>query len=192
MPTKMAVSDAFRRFVVTETKSSASSGVVIITGVVLTCFHSLKVDSGIKVNGKEADIIAVDPLHDIALLQVETEECELVTLGEVDLGELVFSVGNPLNFPGALMFGHVCFQTDKRIVHDMHGAPGVSGSGLFNSRGELVGVNHSVAGNKHIGSWFTQAVPVLEMRNLLSKVFGIIQPTMEEVQKYGAPNEGVC
>jgi S1-C subfamily serine protease len=147
------------------------------------------VDSGIKVNDKDADIIAVDPQHDLALLQVETEECQLIHLGEVDYGELVFSVANPLSFTGALMFGHVCFQTEKRIVHDMHGAPGVSGSGLFNNNGELVGVNHSVAGHKHIGSSFTMAVPVLEMRSLLSKAFHIIQPTAEEIQKYGVPDE---
>ena len=189
MATRLVVQDAVKRFVTTKAGGCTGSGVIITTGVVMTCFHCLRVDNGILVNDFEADIIAVDPKHDLMLVTAPTEPIDTVRLGTVGLGELVFSVCNPLDYAGALMFGHVCHITDAKVLTDIHGMPGISGSGLFNSKGELVGINHSVIGVKHIGSWMTCAVPSEQMQDILTKVFNIIQPTSEEVQKYGVPGE---
>jgi S1-C subfamily serine protease len=189
MATRQMILNALRRFVTTKAGGASGSGVVITTNVVMTCFHCLKVDNGITVNGVEADIIAVDPKHDLILLSVPTAKFETVRLGDGDLGELVFSVCNPLDYAGTLMFGHICHITSVKLLTDMHGMPGISGSGLFNNKGELVGINHSVVGVKHIGNWMTCAVPSEQMHDVLAKVFNIVQPTSEEVQKYGVARE---
>ena len=180
-----AVKNAQKRFVVVETKSNSGSGVIIATGIVMTCFHCLHTDSEIKVNDKDAEVVAVDAMHDLVLLSVETEDVETVELGQVSLGEQILSVANPMSMSGALLFGRVIFLTDKRIVHDIHGTPGVSGSGLFNFKGELAGINHSVLGTKHIGSHFTIAIPAEKFQKIISQVFHIVQPTEDEVEKYG-------
>lgn len=185
MTLNQAVKNAVRRFVTTEAGSSEGSGVIITTGIVMSCFHSLHVDNGIKVNDVEAEIIAVDPVSDLVLLSLETEEIETIRLGDIGIGQNVLTIGNPMGLSGALLFGRVIWINEKQIIHDMHGSPGISGSALFNYEGEMIGLNHSVLGAKNIGSHYTVAVPSEKMKKILSKIFNIVQPTTEEVQKYG-------
>lgn len=189
MTLEQAVNNADSRYVPLNAGGAIASGVIIGTGFVLTCFHSLRVDNGIKVGDVEAEIIGVDPAHDLALLEVPTIEVEAITLGSVFKGESVFSIGNPHGLSGALLFGRVVFLDDKKILHDMHGAPGISGSGLWDCAGELVGINHSVIGQKHIGNWLTASVPAFHLQKILRSVFRIAQPTDEEIAKYGVVNE---
>lgn len=189
MTPTIAVKNASERFVVTESGKSIGSAVIVTTGCVLTCFHTISVDNGISINGIEADIIAVDPKHDLALLSVPTKERKTISLANACLGETVFSVGNPHGFSGALLFGRVCFLDENRVFTDQHGAPGISGAGLFNLEGELVGVVGSVIGTKNCGNWFTIAIPTKNMMDILAKVFAITQPTPEEVAKYGKTEE---
>ena len=190
MSIKTIVQGVMDRYVAIETKNAIGSGIILMTSFVLTCFHCLKVDSSISVNGKEAEIVDIDPINDLTLLAIQTEEFEQIPMGEASLGEPVFSIGNPMGLDGALLFGRVVFRTDKRVIHDMHGQPGISGSGLFNFEGELIGINSSVIGQKHIGSWLTIATPSENMGKILSNIFlsnifQVIQPTLEEIEKYG-------
>lgn len=182
-PTK-AVQNASERYVATDSGKSIGSGVIITTGCVLTCFHTISVDNGISINGIEAEIIAVDPKHDLALLSVPTQERTTIHLADACIGESVVSVGNPHGFNGALLFGRVCFLDDKRVFTDMHGAPGISGAGLFDMNGDLIGVVCSVIGTKNCGNWFTIAIPSKNLMDILAKVFAVVQPTAEEVAKY--------
>ncbi len=98
-------------------------------------------------------ILALNPLRDLALLQLDKEEmADLditpVVIAEaptVRVGDLVFAIGNPLGLERSVTqgivssttrtMGHLRFiQTDASIN------PGNSGGPLFNSRGEVVGV----------------------------------------------------
>ena len=98
-------------------------------------------------------ILALNPLRDLALLQLDKEEMgdleiEPVVIAEaptVRVGDLVFAIGNPLGLERSVTqgivssttrtMGHLRFiQTDASIN------PGNSGGPLFNSRGEVVGV----------------------------------------------------
>lgn len=179
-----AVANASKRYVATDAGKCIGSGIVIATGCVLTCFHTLAVDNGISINGIEAEVMAIDTKHDLALLSVPTVECGAITLAEACLGESVLSVGNPHGFSGALMFGRVCFIDDNRVFTDMHGSPGISGAGLYDLNGDLIGVVCSVIGSKNCGNWFTVAIPSKNLVGILAKVFAIAQPTPEEVAKY--------
>jgi S1-C subfamily serine protease len=189
METKTAVREAVDRYVTVSTGKVLSSGVIITTGVVMTCFHSLSVDSETQVDGVVAEVLAVDTVHDLALLSVTTKEVSLVKLGKGALGEVVFLVGNPMGINGALLFGRVCLKSNLRVISDIHGMPGVSGSGLFNLDGELVGLNNSVIGQKHIGSWLLVALPTELMFKILGNVFRILPATAEDVEKYGQVHE---
>lgn len=183
MDIKKVVDEAISRYVtVTIGDEGFASGVIIANNVVLTCFHCIHAGNTEKVDGVEAEIIAVDPLHDLALLSVKTKEVKIVKVGSAALGQVVISVSNPTGMEGTLLFGRVCYLDGKRVVHDMHIQPGSSGSGLFNLQGEMVGVNQKGIDN---GSWLSVALPSELMKKILSRVVHIVTASTEEVKKYG-------
>jgi S1-C subfamily serine protease len=189
MTLKTAVDYAMQRYVKVDTEQCAGSGVVIATSCVLTCFHCLRVNSVVGVNDEPAEVIAVDPTNDLCLLACKTVEVDNIRLGDAGLGRHVFTVANPMNLSGALLFGQIIWESNMRIVTDIHATSGVSGAGLYNFDGELVGLIHSVMGMKHFGAGYGVATPALWFQKILSTVFHIIAPTADEVQKYGAPDE---
>lgn len=98
-------------------------------------------------------ILALNPLRDLALLKIDSEEIEdldienvvIASRPDVRVGDLVFAIGNPLGLERSVTqgivssttrtLGHLRFiQTDASIN------PGNSGGPLFNSRGEVIGV----------------------------------------------------
>jgi len=102
---------------------------------------------------KKVKILALNPLRDLALLQLDQKELgdfrlKHVVIAEkstVRVGDLVFAIGNPLGLERTVTqgivssttrtLGHLRFiQTDASIN------PGNSGGPLFNARGEVVGV----------------------------------------------------
>jgi serine protease Do len=102
---------------------------------------------------RNVQILAINPLRDLALLQLDKEEMKqfhiepVVIAKDADLrvGEMVFAIGNPLGLERSVTqgivssttrtLGHLRFiQTDAAIN------PGNSGGPLFNARGEVVGV----------------------------------------------------
>lgn len=100
---------------------------------------------------EDVDIVAIDPLRDLALLRValETYEPVITYLAEDDQvrdGDRVFAIGNPRGLERSVTagvvsrrnrsaWGQVYIQTDAAIN------PGNSGGPLFNARGEVIGVN---------------------------------------------------
>jgi len=153
--------------VTVSTPSGMGSGFIISkSGHLITNYHvvekELKVIATVfqkKKQGyekrqlKQVKILALNPLRDLALLQLDKDE-----LGEFDLkpvviaekcslrvGDLVFAIGNPLGLERTVTqgivssttrtLGHLRFiQTDASIN------PGNSGGPMFNARGEVVGV----------------------------------------------------
>lgn len=101
---------------------------------------------------KKVKLLAIHPLRDIALLQLDLEELGeyrpkpiVIADEEVGVGDLIFAIGNPLGLERTVTqgivssttrtLGHLRFiQTDAPIN------PGNSGGPLFNSRGEVVGI----------------------------------------------------
>ena len=102
---------------------------------------------------KRIKIIALQPLRDIALLQLDLEELKgeppapLVISGDDDLhvGDLIFAVGSPLGLERTVTQGIVS-STSRRIGNlrmiqtDAAINPGNSGGPLFNARGEVIGI----------------------------------------------------
>jgi serine protease Do len=102
---------------------------------------------------KKVRILALQPLRDIALLQLDLKElgAELpapVVINDRDdlrVGDLIFAIGNPLGLERSVTQGIVS-STTRTIGHlrmiqtDASINPGNSGGPMFNARGEVVGI----------------------------------------------------
>ena len=102
---------------------------------------------------KRVRILALQPLRDIALLQLDLTELsgtvpKPVLIDDRDdlrVGDVVFAIGNPLGLERTVTQGIVS-STSRTIGHmrliqtDAAINPGNSGGPLFNLRGEVVGI----------------------------------------------------
>ncbi|MEM6853656.1 MAG: trypsin-like peptidase domain-containing protein [Planctomycetota bacterium] len=107
-----------------------------------------------KAEVQDVRIVALQPLRDLALLQLDWDPEELgpmpphVVVNDADdlsVGDLVFAVGNPLGLERTVTQGIVSSTTrtlgQLRFVQtDASINPGNSGGPLFNARGEVIGV----------------------------------------------------
>jgi serine protease Do len=102
---------------------------------------------------KKSRILALQPLRDIALLQLDVSELkgdlpDPVVINDDDdlrVGDLVFAIGNPLGLERSVTQGIVSSATRtmghmRLIQTDASINPGNSGGPLFNARGEVVGI----------------------------------------------------
>jgi serine protease Do len=98
-------------------------------------------------------IVALQPLRDLALLQIDASEVkgglpEPVVVNDRDdlrVGDLVFAIGNPAGLERSVTQGIVSSTTRtidqlRLIQTDASINPGNSGGPIFNARGEVVGV----------------------------------------------------
>lgn len=135
---------ARRNVVVVINSESMCSGVVYDDYLVLTAAHCG--EANIKVNGKEARVVKRDVKLDLMLLSTENlgEYTKLKFDEKPQVFDEVFYVGNPIGHRNTLSVGRITFY-DRTSTHDwVHSdtlcQPGFSGAGLFNVKGELVGI----------------------------------------------------
>jgi S1-C subfamily serine protease len=107
-----------------------------------------------------ADIAGRDELSDLAVLKARGAVPEPVTMGraeDLQVGQLVVAIGNPLGLAGSVTAGIVSGLgrslptksgrvVDEVIQTDAALNPGNSGGVLADGRGRMVGVNTAVAG----------------------------------------------
>ncbi|MEX2120019.1 MAG: trypsin-like peptidase domain-containing protein [Pirellulales bacterium] len=102
---------------------------------------------------KKVRILALHPLRDLALLQLDIEELSgplpeplvINDRDDVGVGDLVFAIGSPLGLERSVTQGIVSSATRtmghlRLIQTDASINPGNSGGPMFNARGEVVGV----------------------------------------------------
>lgn len=127
------------------TGSGSCSGVILKTGVVLTAAHCIGVV--IEVNGKPAQLLSSDFEADLMLLSAETAEIALLSVGPTpNLVDEVYAVGNFGPFRDVVSVGRVVRVDDRAVYATVISAPGVSGSGLYDRAGRLVGINNRFHG----------------------------------------------
>lgn len=164
---------------------SLGSGVVIHwDGYILTNYHVIERASTIYVTvgdlkNVEAELLAGDPISDLALLKVATDQpldsIEFARDDDLLLGEPVVVLGNPYGLSQTVTVG-VLSSKEREARHngevifqdilqsDAAVNPGSSGGPLLNIRGELIGINIAVYKEaQNIGF----AVPVKRVRQLL-------------------------
>jgi len=136
------------------------------SGHVLTNFHVIDgANRGIDVQLSNkhhyaAKVIGTDKVHDLALLQIDAQNLEPVTLADssqLAVGQKVYAIGNPFGLGGTMTRGIISSirtlgggngaHIDDAIQTDAAINPGNSGGPLLNSHGEVIGINTMIASN---------------------------------------------
>ena len=168
--------DMFKEFgAPQERKSSAlGSGFIIDQkGIVVTNNHVIQdaEDIIVRVNGDKeynATVIGADPLSDIAVLQLDTnEKFSTVEFGDSDkarIGDWVIAIGNPFGLGGTVTSGIISARNrsiglsryEDYIQTDASINSGNSGGPLFDMNGNVIGINTAILGrNGSIGIGFS-------------------------------------
>ena len=166
-------------------RQSLGSGFIINpNGLIITNNHVIEEADKIKIilfdeREFEAQVIGRDAKTDLALLQVRTDVAlPTVPLGDSNtlrIGEWVMAIGNPFGLSHTVTVGIVSAkgriigagQYDDFIQTDASINPGNSGGPLFNTRGQVVGINTAIiAGGTGIGF----AIPVNLAKELLPQL----------------------
>ena len=146
---------------------SLGSGVIINKekGYIITNNHVIDGAKEIKVvmfdkREIEAEIIATDPLSDIAVIQIKANDLNNANPGnseDLQIGEWVIAIGSPfgLHLNHTVTAGIISAKGRTDVVsklnfenfiqHDAAINPGNSGGGLFNLEGDLIGINTAIA-----------------------------------------------
>ena len=147
-------------------EGAGSASVLTADGHLLTSAHVVQGATDVIAaftDGTEvtADVVGRDPLSDLAVLRARGGEVpppvELGNASQLQVGQLVVALGNPLGLAGSVTAGIVSGLgrslptgegrvVDEVIQTDAALNPGNSGGVLADSRGRMVGVNTAVAG----------------------------------------------
>lgn len=127
-------------------------------GYIVTNYHVIENATSVTVtldNDKEyeARIVGSDSSSDLAVLKIDASGLPAATLGDSDqlqVGELVVAIGNPLGYENSVTDGIVSGlnrqltnYTDAMTLIQTNASinSGNSGGALVNSKGEVVGIN---------------------------------------------------
>ena len=183
------------------------SGVIISPdGYIITNNHVIEGAQSIEVttnNNKtfEANLVGTDPLTDIALLKIDTnDELTYTTFGDSDtakIGEWVLAVGNPFNLTSTVTAGIISAKsrdlsgrnTQSFIQTDAAVNPGNSGGALVNIHGDLIGINTAISSQTGSYIGYSFAVPsniarkvvsdIMEFGNVQNGILGVIGRTLD-------------
>jgi Do/DeqQ family serine protease len=169
--------------------TNLASGVIVDSdrGFILTNFHVVQGAEEVMItlsDGRNfpAKFIGGDPESDVAVVQIQAEKLQSITLGDSDklkVGDFVLAIGNPFGLSQSVSSGIISalgrtdlglegyedfIQTDAAIN------VGNSGGALINIHGELIGINtailSSAGGNLGIGF----AIPINMARNIMQQL----------------------
>ncbi len=177
--------------------TSLGSGFIISPdGVIITNNHVIEAADAIDVilqDGAtlEATVIGRDPATDVAVLRVQAgAPLPYVNLGDSDsarVGDVVMAIGNPFGLGGSLSVGVVSARNrnidagryDDFIQTDAAINRGNSGGPLFNTDGEVIGVNTAIVSptGGSVGVGF--ATPT-----------SIVRPVVQQLLRYGETRRG--
>ncbi|MGO8720485.1 MAG: S1C family serine protease [Acidobacteriaceae bacterium] len=128
-------------------------------GDILTNFHVVSNAQNVEVtlynkHQYKAQVLMTDRAHDLALLKIDASNLQPATLATsrgLQVGQLVYAIGNPFGLSGTMTRGIIssirsvrgpmgnlisdAIQTDAAIN------PGNSGGPLLNSQGDVIGMN---------------------------------------------------
>lgn len=177
--------------------TSLGSGFIISAdGVVVTNNHVIESADAIEVilqNGQRYDAIVVgrDPATDIAVLRMQTRQpMPFVEMGDSDgarVGDIVLAIGNPFGLGGSLSVGVVSARNrnidagryDDFIQTDAAINRGNSGGPLFNTDGEVIGVNTAILSPSGTSVGIGFATPT-----------SIVRPVVDQILRYGEIRRG--
>lgn len=166
LPEGSPLNDFFRRFFENRpdqpqrVRSLGSGTVISSDGYILTNAHVVKDADRITVRfndhrEKPATLVGMDERSDVALLKVDAKDLPVAHLGDSDtleVGEWVLAIGSPFGLEHTATAGIVSalgrnLPSDTYVPFiqtDVAVNPGNSGGPLFNTDGEVVGINSQI------------------------------------------------
>lgn len=184
-----------QRQIQTPKRQGAGSGVILSAdGYIVTNNHVVK-DADellVKLNDNrefKGRIIGTDPQTDLALIKIEANKLQPITVGNSEnlkVGEWVLAIGNPFSLTSTVTAGIVSAKArglgatggiESFIQTDAAINPGNSGGALVNARGELVGINAMLYSQTGSFSGYGFAIPTSIMNKVVDdlKKFGTVQ-----------------
>ncbi len=175
---------------ITNMELGSGSGIIYSEdGYIITNYHVIENATSVVVTLSdeqeyEAVIIGADEASDLAVLKIDAKHklpaAELGNSSELQIGELVVAIGNPLGYDNTVTDGIVSGlnrqlsdYTDEMTLIQTNAAinSGNSGGALVNSRGEVIGINSAklVASNAE-GMGF--ALSIDEVKPLVEQLIG--------------------
>lgn len=149
--------------------TGAGSGVIISEdGHIITNNHVVEGGSQLVVtlpDGTEhkATLVGRDPLTDVAVIKIEATGLTPAVFGDSDsiaVGDFCLAIGNPMGTLGGTVTDGIISALNRDITIDnttmnliqMSAAvsPGNSGGGLFDAKGQLVGVVNAKSGGQNV------------------------------------------
>jgi serine protease Do len=165
------------------------SGVILTAdGVIVTNNHVVADAEQVRVHTLDhqtftAKVLGTDPRADLAVIKINTTgltPIQLGTSGDLEVGEWVMAVGNPLGFDNTVSVGVVsslkrsleigqgvllnAIQTDAAIN------PGNSGGALTDADGKLIGINAAIASPTQASVGIGFAIPVDRVKEVVSDI----------------------
>jgi serine protease Do len=165
-------------------KNLGSGFIISDDGYLITNNHVVSGADEIKVklsDGREfrGEVKGRDEKFDVALVKIEAKgQLPVAPLGDSDkmeVGEWVMAIGNPFGLAQTVTAGIVSAQGrvigsgpyDDYIQTDASINPGNSGGPLFNTKGEVIGINTAiVAGGQGIGF----AIPINMAKSIINQL----------------------
>ena len=201
----------------------AGSGVIISSdGYIVTNNHVIENSNKISVttkNGKSytASLVGADDETDLAVLKINAKNLQPVIFGDsstASVGDTAIAIGNPLGNLGGTVTQGIISALDRQITlegktmqliqTDAAVNPGNSGGGMFNDKGELIGVVVAKSGGTNVeGIGF--AIPVDKVKSVTKQIvqYGYVRgrastgmtyvdlTSVKDALVYGATNLGI-
>ena len=178
----------------TSIASSGSGFVIREDGYVVTNYHVIENNQSLRVslyNGQEyqATVVGYDSDYDVAVLKIDAEKLDPVTVGDSDLlrvGDQVAAIGNPLGeLTLSMTVGYISardreINTDGRPINmlqtDVAINSGNSGGPLFDMKGNVIGITTA----KYSGSTSSGAsIEGIGFALPINDVMGIVNDLLE-------------
>jgi serine protease Do len=141
-------------------RGEGSGFIVSPDGIILTNAHVVRDASEVTVKLQDrrefrAKVLGSDPKTDVAVLKIDARNLPVVPIGNtrnLQVGEWVLAIGSPYGLESTVTAGVVSakgrsFPGDGGVPFiqtDVAVNPGNSGGPLFNTRGEVVGINSQI------------------------------------------------
>jgi S1-C subfamily serine protease len=162
-------------------KSLASGVILDRDGYIVTNYHVIEDASELAIQLSDgtlqlARVIGSDPSSDLALLKVDAEGLQPISLADIDdvaAGDVVLAMGNPFGIGQTVSQGIVSAivrrgvnPIDNYIQTDAAINPGNSGGALIDTAGRLVGINALILSRSGGSEGIGFAIPVDFVQNI--------------------------
>jgi Do/DeqQ family serine protease len=171
--------EQLKQFKRNKTETNLGSGVIIThSGYILTNQHVIDGAEEILISlsdgrSSEATLIGEDRETDIAVLHIPLNALTRIQIAnnrdQVEVGDVVLAIGNPLNVGQTVTMGIISATGRNRIglntfenfiQTDAAINPGNSGGALINARGDLIGINTAIFSQSGGSQGIGFAIPV--------------------------------